>query len=730
MGRARRRAHDGGAWRQPLHAAGLRRLELYVDWRIEPGGDSGIYLRGLPQVQIWDDPAVGSGGLYNNVAHRSTPLVVADHAPGEWNRFHILMRGDRVTVYLNGRRVVDDTPLEDHARPGQSIPARGPIELQTHGSPLQFRNLFIRDLDEADDVAEPDDRLAWWREARFGMFIHWGLYAIPAGVWNGQEVPGVGEWILHHGRIPPAEYETLAARFDPVDFDARAWARFAADAGMRYVVITTKHHDGFCLFDSAQTTFDVMEATPFRRDAMREIADACREAGLRVGWYHSILDWHHPDARGEAFPSYAAVMRRQVAELLTRYGPIDVMWFDGEWIDEWTHEEGVELYQLCRALRPGIIVNNRVGKGRQGMAGLTAGDRDDHPGDFGTPEQEVPTTGLPGVDWESCMTMNDTWGYKASDENWKSTETLIRTLVDVVSKGGNFLLNVGPDARGRIPQPSVERLMAMGAWLKVNGASIHGCGAGPFRKPLSWGRCTANLSSPGTLYLHVFDWPEDGTLEVPGVLNEVVACGPLADAIAAWTCESGDRGLVVHLPAEPLDPIDTVVRLEVFGAPAVVELPAMPDADGSLHLHAIDAEVRGHSARYQSRGGKDNIGFWTDPDDLVAWRVSGLSLGKYCVEIEYACIPQCAGSTYAVEVHPVDANAVAVAASQAQHRTGVEGCVASTGSWMAFHTAELGALTIEEEQANAREWEIIVRPLAMPGGAVMNLRRVSLIPAR
>ena len=267
--------------------------------------------------------------------------------------------------------------------------------------------------------AERNARMAWWREARFGMFIHWGLYAIPAGEWQGNT--NHAEWIRTTAQIPIDEYERFVDQFNPVKFDADAWVRIAKEAGMQYIVITSKHHDGFCLFDSAQTDFDVM-ATPFKRDIMKELSDACRRAGLKICWYHSIMDWHHPDylprrswevaerpANGADFDRFRAYLKSQVRELLTNYGPIGVLWFDGEWEDTWNHEYGVDLYNYVRGLQPDIIVNNRVDKGRGGMAGLTEDAR--FAGDFGTPEQEIPATGLPGVDWETCMTMNDHWGY-------------------------------------------------------------------------------------------------------------------------------------------------------------------------------------------------------------------------------------------------------------------------------------------------------------------------------
>jgi alpha-L-fucosidase len=338
-------------------------------------------------------------------------------------------------------------------------------------------------LDETPEAF--DARMKWWREARFGMFIHWGPYAVPAGEYQGETVRGIGEWIMNTAQIPIPEYETYAASFDPVLFDAREWVRIAQDAGMRYIIITSKHHDGFGIWDSEVSDYDITDASPFGRDILRELKEAADQAHLRLGFYHSIMDWHHPDAQGPHYPTYNTgeksnpnfpryleeYLRPQVTELVSEYDPA-VLWFDGEWIPEWTHEMGLDMYNHVRALKPDILINNRVDKGRQGMQGMTRTDQR-YAGDFGTPEQEI-LQGTSTLDWESCMTMNDTWGYKKADDNWKSAETLIHNLVDIAAKGGNYLLNVGPTAEGLIPEPSVERLAEMGEWMRVNGEAIYG----------------------------------------------------------------------------------------------------------------------------------------------------------------------------------------------------------------------------------------------------------------
>lgn len=389
-------------------------------------------------------------------------------------------------------------------------------------------------VDDAFDAP----RTRWWREAKFGMFIHWGLYALPAGKWKGRTVPGIGEWIMYNAKIPVPEYEPLARQFNPARFDARAWARTAKSAGMRYLVITSKHHEGFSMFRTRANNYNVVDATPFKRDPLRELFAACRAENIRPGFYYSILDWHHPYANDRDAPRYIAAMREQIRELVRNYDPA-VLWFDGEWVSWWNEQRGRELETFVRALKPDIVINNRVGK------------RKTTDGDYETPEQEIPKEALGARLWETCMTLNDTWGYKKDDNNWKSATDVIRKLADIASKGGNFLLNVGPTAEGVIPEPSVRILAEVGRWLRTNGDAIYGTTfAPPDMAQPSWGRITRKNDR---LYLIVFDWPKEGQPIILGLNPRRPYRAALLGSRKPVTVapEAADRGVEIQLPAGP-----------------------------------------------------------------------------------------------------------------------------------------------------------------------------------
>ena len=497
---------------------------------------------------------------------------------------------------------------------------------------------------------ERNARMEWFREARFGLFVHWGVYSVPAGEWDGKT--NYGEWFMEETKMPVSQYEKFADGFNPTKFDAEEWVRLAKDAGMKYIVITSKHHDGFDMYQSHLGDWG-MKRTPFGtgeagRDPLKELAAACKKEGLKLCFYHSIMDWHHQDytprrawndvaAKQEAkpdFDKYVVYLKGQLKELLTEYGPIGILWFDGEWESSWTHERGVDLYNYVRTLQPNIIVNNRVGKGRAGMQGM---NKSEGVGDYGTPEQEIPPTGFPsGVDWESCMTMNNHWGYNKNDQNWKSAETLVRNLIDCSSKGGNYLLNVGPTAEGLIPVPSVERLKQIGAWMKTNHEAIYDTTASPFKK-LSWGRATKKWDGKNTtLYLHVWNWPQDGKLVVPGLKNTPLFA-TLLDGKAKLNAALSENGVTIDVPEKAPDVMSSTVALVVSGVPLVEDASSLlQNADGALTLLPADAVTHGAIKVEQKAGGKDNIGFWLNAADYVEWNFKAVRAGKYEVSAETA----------------------------------------------------------------------------------------------
>jgi alpha-L-fucosidase len=583
----------------------------------------------------------------------------------------------------------------------------GLLTLQT---PVQAKQVKTVDTVKRDTPAQHDQRMAWFRNSRFGMFIHWGLYSVPAGYWNGAEVPGAAEWLQYTAKVKPEDYEPLQQQFNPVNFDAKKWVGIAKNAGMKYIVITTKHHEGFAMWPSKLGTWNI-GYTQFKRDPLKELAQACKDAGIKLCFYHSIMDWHHPDylprrtwdtrdASHADFEAYVKYMKGQLKEILTNYGPIGLVWFDGEWEDTWTHERGKDLYSYIRTLQPNIIVNNRVDTGRSGMAGMTV-KGSDFVGDYGTPEQTIPANGIPGQDWESCMTMNDTWGFSAHDHNWKSSTTLIRNLVDCASKGGNYLLNVGPTSLGEIPDASIERLSEVGDWMHKYSESIYGTTASPFPKPLSWGRVT---QKPGKMFLNVFDHTQK-TIDLPGLHAKIKSLKVLGDTKSAISYTQDENGVHISLPSLP-DEASTVLVLGLDGKFTVSETALQQAKDGSVSLDAIDAKVDGNTAQYES--GTGAIGYWTTMADTVNWTFDVKKPGDYKVEVELACEPGAEGASYDVEVAGAK----------------LAGKVPNTGGWKVFTKLDLGTVTIAQKGKTT----LTVRALTMPSFAVMNLKSVRLSP--
>ncbi len=476
------------------------------------------------------------------------------------------------------------------------------------------------------------ERLAWFKEAKFGMFLHWGAYS----------VIGRHEWARQRFQIPQAEYDQYAKQFNPVNFNAEEWVNIAQNAGAKYMVITSKHHDGFSIFRSKVSDYD-MEITPYKGDPLKELAHAAQRKGMRLGFYHSIMDWHHPDYRpkrdwesrtpkaGGNNNRYVDFMKAQIRELLTGYGDVAMMWFDGEWehtLKDLKRDD--EVYDFIRNLQPNCLINDRLYE-RQ------AGSR----GDFGTPEQFVPATGVvdpsgkPAL-WESCVTINqDSWGFNKYETEFKTSRDLIRMLIEVVSKGGNLLLNVGPTPDGRIQPEFVTRLEAMGNWMKVNQEAIYGTTASPFARLPFYGRATVKNNN---LYLHVFEWPKNRQLRVPGLKNPVFSARLLGDPNAVIGIKKENDDVLLTLPKDAPNDVASVIALKLDSAPVTVPYLIAPNRSGVIELGAESCEIE---TRFEQRAKKENalghvfVTKWTRNDDVPTWSFKTPNGGRYSVEISY-----------------------------------------------------------------------------------------------
>lgn len=526
-----------------------------------------------------------------------------------------------------------------------------------------------------ESIQERDDRLAWWREAKFGMFVHWGVYSVVGGEYKGQKLPNSAEWMMCRGKVPIAEYEKYAEQFNPTEFDADKFVGLAKKAGMKYLVITAKHHDGFAMFDSKASDYNVVDKSPFNRDIMKELADACAKQGIKFGFYYSqAQDWHHPGGFGNNWDktikrvsSDDYVFQKaapEVEQLMTEYGPLGIFWWDTP--RDMTEEAFNKLHSLTK-LQSNVITNDRLG--------------DDFKGDYKTFERHIPAEAPAEKDWEVCMPISGSWGYKKGDDNFKSVNKLITNLVDIASKGGNYLLNVSPTGNGTLLPQATERLEAIGQWMETNSESIYGTSASPLGK-FEWGRCTArSTKEETTLYLHVFDWPESGELLVPGLAGAVKQATLLADGQSLETRSSGS-GLTIALPSSAADENVSVIKLTVPGELKFQKVLPTPDKTGSLVLTADKTFI------HNNEGSKDaglrfhddipHVGYWLDDQAWLEWEINIDQPGTYEIY-----------GTMSVD-EAVTRFSVGPTGSQ------VDASVASTGGYGNYAESKLGEISFEK----------------------------------
>lgn len=575
--------------------------------------------------------------------------------------------------------------------------------------------------------APPDDgqnrRMEWWRQARLGLFIHWGPYSLTAGEWKGQEIQAsYSEHIMLRAKIPAAEYEEMAGGFQPSAFDAVKWVRTAKQAGMKYIIFTAKHHDGFAMYDSQVSGYSIVKHSSFGRDPLRELAEACRAEGLVLGIYYShAMDWHDPDSQGNTWDypdnigAYDEVdtwiqnadkrMRferylhsksiPQVQELLTDYGKAGLMWFDCG--GKLTREQGEQFIAAVHAVQPDCLVNSRVWKAPLGDYSNTS-------------DNQLATRPL-RQDWENIITLNDSWGYKKSDHNWKSPTVIIRQIIDVVSKGGNLSINIGPMANGEWDPVSESILLEIGSWLNINGDSIYGAGAAPTARP-NWGRCTLKGN---TLYLHVFDRPAGGKLIVPGLKTGVQRVYVLDSGEELECVQLTEQDLEVELPAltnagDSTDTKPQVIAVVCLGTVEGNPVRLLHSGDHTLQeLGVFDSEISGSSLRYDTgKKDRDNLLGWTEKDDAAVWKVRTIGPSRFQAGIEYRSEAGAhgGGGTYLIK-----------AAGQT-----LQADVQSTGESAGFQPFAVGELHFPA----AGEYTILLQAERITGSYLMQPRCITL----
>ena len=530
----------------------------------------------------------------------------------------------------------------------------------------------------------------WFSEGKFGMFIHWGPYSVFGGEWKGQRIQqgDIAEWIMQLFQIPVEEYRKVTATFNPVEFDARKWVAMAKNAGMKYIIITSKHHDGFAMYHSKVSDYNIVDYTPFGRDPLKEISEACAEAGIKFCVYYSHReDWENPYAYGNTWDfdssqtnldlmDHPELFRKylddkaipQLKELLTGYGPLGIVWFDR---GMYTQEQGKEFADLVHTLQPNCLVNGRVGHYDKELLG-----------DY----QSLTDNGMPlgGIEeaWETPQTLNDTWGYSKFDQNWKTPEEIIRRMVTIVSKGGNYLLNVGPTGEGVIPAPSVAILNRVGEWMEENSESIYGTSPSPFPVELPWGYCTRKGD---LLYLHVFEWPADGKLKVDRLNNRIKKAYLLGGKKTDLKVAKGDGNQwLISIPKAPPDPINSVVVLLISGTPDIDPLIVQQTENEPVVLDYLSAKTHGKAVKRFNRKGEEgqfHISKMAGPEDVIDWHVNFTKVGTYDVFIEYAAIPGWEDGRFKIMAG----------------RKEITGKIISSDGWYEYKTEQIGELRISKK---------------------------------
>jgi alpha-L-fucosidase len=557
--------------------------------------------------------------------------------------------------------------------------------------------------------SDRDHYLDWFREAKFGMFVHWGPYSMLEGEWNGRQVQ-VGrnaEWIMKFLTIPVDEYRGLAREMNPVRFDAREWVNLAKATGMKYIVITAKHHDGFAMYHSQVSPYNIVDWTPFARDPIKELAEACAEEGIKFCVYYSHReDWDHPGGYGNnwdydndwgsdiydpvKFEEYLEEKAKpQLRELLTNYGPIGLVWFDR---GMYTPEQGREFVELVRELQPETLVNSRIGHYEQELIGDYQSMNDNG----------MPPGGLQEY-WEAPMTLNETWGYSRFDDKWTNAEKVIQRLVEIVSRGGNYLLNIGPKGSGEIPEPTIEIFREVGQWVNRNEESIYGTTANPFGE-LGWGYCTVKENK---IYLFVRDWPGNGKLVLPGLRNKIMSAYLLIDRSTSLSFVQ-DEKIHIDLPPKAPDAPISVLVLETDGIPEVNPPYVSQSGAGEIRLDYMTAVTHGSAKTRFNRKGGFHISKWVGPEDAVDWRVHVKQPGRYRMDITYAAGKEWEGKPFEISMGDKK----------------FERQVIRTGNLFQYHKFTVGYLELTEEG----EYIVSIKPKASGDSYLMYLQSITLQP--